>query len=72
MEAIVAAHDAFSDNVHSGKLTPAADLEFHARIAEASGNEFYSSTLESIHVVMEGLMRLTLGLSREQHPRSAH
>lgn len=71
MEAIVAAHDAFSDNVHSGKLTPAADLEFHARIAEASGNEFYSSTLESIHVVMEGLMRLTLGLTRTASKKRA-
>ena len=49
--------------MHSGKLTPASDLEFHARIAEASGNEFYSSTLESIHEAMVGLMRLTLGLT---------
>lgn len=71
MDAIVAAHDAFSNAVHSGELTPAADLEFHARIAEASGNEFYSKTLESIHETMVGLMRLTLGLTRTASKKRA-
>ncbi len=71
MDAIVAAHEAFSNGVHSGDLTPAADLEFHARIAEASGNEFYASTLESIHEAMVGLMRLTLGLTRTASKKRA-
>lgn len=71
MDAIVAAHEAFSNGVHSGDLTPAADLDFHARIAEASGNEFYASTLESIHEAMIGLMRLTLGLTRTASKKRA-
>ncbi len=71
MDAIVAAHEAFSNGVHSGDLTPAADLDFHARIAEASGNEFYASTLESIHEAMVGLMRLTLGLTRTASKKRA-
>lgn len=71
LAAIVAAHDAFADGVRSGKLEPAADLEFHARIAEASGNEFYVSLLESIHEAVMGLMRLTLGLTRTASKKRA-
>ncbi|HPR08715.1 MAG TPA: FadR/GntR family transcriptional regulator [Denitromonas sp.] len=70
-EAILAAHDAFAEGVHSGKLEPAADLDFHGLIAEASGNEFYSSLLESIHEAMTGLMRLTLGLTRTASKKRA-
>ena len=71
LTAIAAAHDAFSSGVHTGNPTPAADLEFHARIAEASGNEFYSNMLESIHGAMVGLMRLTLGLTRTASKKRA-
>jgi GntR family transcriptional repressor for pyruvate dehydrogenase complex len=71
LAAIIAAHDAFAEGVHSGNLEPPADLAFHARIAEASGNEFYSSLLESIHEAMTGLMRLTLGLTRTASKRRA-
>ena len=71
MDAIMAAHEAFSNGVHSGDLTPAADLDFHARIADASGNEFYARALESIHEAMIGLMRLTLGLTRSASKKRA-
>ena len=64
LAAVLAAHDAFAEGVHSGKLSPEADLAFHARIAEASGNDFHATLLESIHEAMTGLMRLTLGLTR--------
>ncbi|QCB45165.1 FadR/GntR family transcriptional regulator [Hydrogenophaga sp. PAMC20947] len=71
MDAIVSAHETFSIGVHSGDLTPAADLDFHARIAQASGNEFYANTLENIHEAMVGLMRLTLGLTRTASKKRA-
>ncbi len=64
LAALLAAHEAFADGVRSGKLLPEADLAFHACIAEASGNDFHASLLESIHDAMTGLMRLTLGLTR--------
>jgi GntR family transcriptional regulator, transcriptional repressor for pyruvate dehydrogenase complex len=64
LEALLAAHEAFADGVHSGKLSPEADLAFHACIADASGNDFHATLLESIHEAMTGLMRLTLGLTR--------
>ncbi len=64
LAAVVAAHEAFAEGVRSGTLSPDADLAFHARIAEASGNDFHASLLESIHGAMTGLMRLTLGLTR--------
>jgi GntR family transcriptional repressor for pyruvate dehydrogenase complex len=63
LAAVLAAHDAFAEGVHSGKLSPEADLAFHACIAEASGNDFHASLLQSIHEAMTGLMRLTLGLT---------
>ena len=64
MTTLLAAHEAFAEGVRSGKLTPEADLAFHAAIAQASGNDFHASLLESIHDAMTGLMRLTLGLTR--------
>jgi GntR family transcriptional repressor for pyruvate dehydrogenase complex len=64
LKAIEAAHEAFAASVSEGKLLAEADLAFHARIAEASGNDFHLSLLESIHEAVMGFMRLTLNLTR--------
>jgi GntR family transcriptional repressor for pyruvate dehydrogenase complex len=64
MEAIEAAHQRFVDTAETGKLDPAVDLAFHARIAEASGNSFYLDVLDAIHESIAGFMRLTLNLTR--------
>lgn len=71
LEAVMQAHQAFADGVRSGKLLPETDLNFHASIAQASGNDFYVTLLESIHEAMTGLMRLTLGLTRTASKRRA-
>jgi GntR family transcriptional regulator, transcriptional repressor for pyruvate dehydrogenase complex len=63
LAAVLAAHAAFAEGVRSGNLSPEADVAFHASIAQASGNDFHASLLESIHDAMTGLMRLTLGLT---------
>ena len=71
LTALLAAHEAFAEGVRSGKLSPEADLAFHASIAEASGNDFHATLLESIHDAMTGLMRLTLGLTRSASRKRA-
>ena len=71
LAAVLAAHQAFADGVRSGDLKPETDLAFHASIAQATGNDFYVTLLESIHESMTGLMRLTLGLTRTASKRRA-
>lgn len=43
------AHAAFVEELEHGRVSPEADLAFHASIAEASGNDFYLGVLETIH-----------------------
>ncbi|AMD46172.1 FadR/GntR family transcriptional regulator [Bordetella holmesii] len=58
------AHADFLDRLADGKVSPQADLAFHASIAEASGNDFYLDVLENIHEAVSGFMRLALNLTR--------
>ncbi|WP_020699638.1 FadR/GntR family transcriptional regulator, partial [Bordetella pertussis] len=58
------AHAAFVEELEHGRVSPEADLAFHASIAEASGNDFYLGVLETIHESISGFMRLTLSLTR--------
>ncbi|WP_244193816.1 FadR/GntR family transcriptional regulator [Bordetella genomosp. 12] len=58
------AHAGFLNRLADGKVSPQADLAFHASIAEASGNDFYLGVLESIHEAVSGFMRLALNLTR--------
>ncbi|WP_260986271.1 FadR/GntR family transcriptional regulator [Bordetella genomosp. 13] len=58
------AHEAFVRALQNGQVSPAADLAFHASIAEASGNDYFLGVLESIHESINGFMRLTLSLTR--------
>ena len=58
------AHGAFVQALQKGEVSPAADLAFHASIAEASGNDYFLGLLESIHESISGFMRLTLSLTR--------
>lgn len=61
---IEAAHGAFVDALEHGRVSPEADLAFHASIAEASGNDYFLGMLETIHESISGFMRLSLSLTR--------
>ncbi|MGD9867805.1 MAG: FadR/GntR family transcriptional regulator [Hyphomicrobiales bacterium] len=62
---IRAAHDQLRRDIDgSGHITPRSDLAFHAAIAEATGNEFFSGLLEHIHETVRGFMTLSLSLTR--------
>ena len=61
---IVDAHEAFVAALEQGEVSPEADLAFHARIAQATGNTYYLGVLESIHDAISGFMRLALNLTR--------
>ena len=61
---IEAAHAAFIDALEAGRVSPEADLAFHASIAEASGNDYFPGVLETIHEAISGFMRLSLSLTR--------
>lgn len=64
LERIAAAHRAFVEALEQGRVSPEADLAFHASIADASGNDFYWGVLENIHEAISGFMRLSLSLTR--------
>jgi len=64
LQRIADAHAAFVRELEDGRVSPEADLAFHASIADASGNDFFPGVLESIHESISGFMRLTLSLTR--------
>lgn len=62
---IKSAHEGLRKDVEqNGHITPESDLAFHAAIAAASGNEFFSDLLQHIHEAVQGFMHLSLGLTR--------
>lgn len=64
MARIAAAHDAYARETEAGAMRPGTDLAFHASIVAASGNEFFASTLDSLHGAISGFMSLSLSLTR--------
>lgn len=59
------AHERLRTDIEkSGHITPESDLAFHAAIAVASGNEFFSDLLQHIHEAVQGFMHLSLNLTR--------
>jgi GntR family transcriptional regulator, transcriptional repressor for pyruvate dehydrogenase complex len=59
------AHERLRGDIEeSGHITPESDLAFHASIAAASGNEFFSDLLQHIHEAVQGFMHLSLSLTR--------
>jgi GntR family transcriptional regulator, transcriptional repressor for pyruvate dehydrogenase complex len=64
LKKIEAAHEDFARAIKSGQFGADEDLAFHALIAEATGNEFFSHILKNINHALIGFMRLTLNLTR--------
>jgi GntR family transcriptional regulator, transcriptional repressor for pyruvate dehydrogenase complex len=64
LAAIAAAHAAFEAEIESGQMTPATDLAFHTRIADAAGNELFLTLLQNIEDTVTSFMRLSLSLTR--------
>ncbi|OOG51219.1 GntR family transcriptional regulator [Polaromonas sp. C04] len=71
MAAIDAAHARFAEGVSNGLMSVEDDLAFHKAVAQATGNDFYLSVLESIHEALSGFMRLTISLTRTGSVRRA-
>ncbi|MEC9368091.1 MAG: FadR/GntR family transcriptional regulator [Pseudomonadota bacterium] len=62
---IQSAHDRLKRDIsETGHMTPESDLAFHATIAAATGNEFFSDLLQHIHEAVSGFMKLSLSLTR--------
>ncbi len=64
LKKIEQAHEEFANTIKSGNFGADEDLAFHARIAEATGNEFFSHILKNINHALIGFMRVTLNLTR--------
>ncbi|MGF1624222.1 MAG: FadR/GntR family transcriptional regulator [Alphaproteobacteria bacterium] len=64
LERIETAHHAFRTEVEAGTFSADTDLAFHAAVAEATGNEFFATTLRSLNDAISGFMRLSLNLTR--------
>lgn len=59
------AHDRLCEDIEaSGHITTEGDLAFHATIAAAAGNEFFTDLLQHIHEAVSGFMTLSLSLTR--------
>lgn len=58
-----------SDVEETGHITPDSDLAFHAAIAAATGNEFFSDLLQHIHEAVKGFISLSLSLTRTSSER---
>lgn len=58
------AHEAFRREGETGTFKPETDLAFHAAVAEATGNAFFSATLRSLNEAISGFMALSLSLTR--------
>ncbi|MGF1625767.1 MAG: FadR/GntR family transcriptional regulator [Alphaproteobacteria bacterium] len=64
MARIDRAHEAFRREGERGAFKPESDLAFHAAVADATGNTFFSATLLSLNEAITGFMTLSLSLTR--------
>jgi len=62
--AIHAAMDAFSTAIEAGHSARHLDSAFHRAVAAATGNELFVRQLEDLTTEIEGLMNVSLGLTR--------
>ena len=58
------AMDAFSKAVEAGQPAQHLDIAFHLAVASATGNELFVRQLEDLTAEVEGLMNVSLGLTR--------
>ena len=64
LDRIETAHDQLRKDVETGHITTANDITFHASIAAAAGNEFFTQVLQHIHGSITGFMDVSLNLTR--------
>jgi len=64
LDHIATTHAGFERNLQDGRMTPDADLAFHAAVADATGNELFPSLLAALHRTLLGFMRVALDLTR--------
>lgn len=60
---IVAAQETCTREAQEGSLSPEADLAFHASIAEATGNAYFSLLFAQLQEAISGFMSLSLQLT---------
>lgn len=58
------AHERLKEDVSTGHITTENDVAFHAAIAEATGNEFFTEMFRPIHNWIIGFMDVSLNLTR--------
>jgi GntR family transcriptional regulator, transcriptional repressor for pyruvate dehydrogenase complex len=68
---IAEAHDRFCGQVYKGEFHPEGDRRFHLTIAEATGNEFFSTALEGPQISLNSFMNVSLSLTRSGSPERA-
>jgi DNA-binding FadR family transcriptional regulator len=68
---IAEAHDRFCRQVERGEFHPEGDRRFHLSIAEATGNEFFSTALEGPQISLNSFMNVSLSLTRSGSPERA-
>lgn len=71
LAAIEDAHQSFLESAQAGRMVAKEDLALHRRIAEASGNEFFTQALDNVLDAMSGFMQLTLNLTRTSNRQRA-
>jgi len=64
LDKIIAAQARFAQEAEVGEMSPATDFEFHAAIADATGNSVFRGVLLHLHDVINGFMLLSLNLTR--------
>lgn len=69
MGRIQAAHDRFAHEVAEGRFLWESDRALHMAIADASGNEFFAHSLESLDMKLGDFMNLSLSLTSMRSPQ---
>lgn len=69
MNRIQAAHDRFASEVAEGRFLWESDRALHLAIADASGNEFFAHSLESLDLKLSDFMNLSLSLTSSRSPQ---
>lgn len=64
LEAIVISHEALRAQATTGGMSAETDLCFHAAVAAASGNTYFSRLLQVIQLELQRFMTLSLNLTR--------
>lgn len=61
---IETALSAFKRAMEGDRPAEDADFEFHMAVAKAAGNDFFVAILGSLHTAIDGLLKISLGITR--------